>query len=119
MFSVFDGDFSFLDEYNVYDGFVITGSVFDAHSEGVPCILRLCDALKFLHSKKKRLLGICFGHQILARALGGKTGRAPISVGWEIGLKSLKIDTNAVHDLYGLKDFDSDIYVFEAHCDQV
>ncbi|KMZ66885.1 Glutamine amidotransferase class-I family protein, expressed [Zostera marina] len=119
VFSVLDGDFSFLDDHSVYDGFVITGSEADAHSEDVPWILRLCDALKFLHSQKKRLLGICFGHQILARALGGTTGRAPVSVGWEIGLKSIKIDTNAVADLYGLKDFKSDILVFEIHRDQV
>ncbi|KMZ66892.1 Glutamine amidotransferase class-I family protein, expressed [Zostera marina] len=118
VFSVLDDDFSFLDDHSMYDGFVITGSESDAHSEDVPWILRLCDALKFLHSQKKRLLGICFGHQILARALGGSTGRSPVSVGWEIGIKSLKIDTNAVADLYGLKDFESDIHVFESHRDQ-
>jgi GMP synthase-like glutamine amidotransferase len=33
-------------------------------------------------------LGICFGHQIICRALGGEVGRNPN--GWEIGPTTLK-----------------------------
>ncbi|KAH9617307.1 hypothetical protein KSS87_021728, partial [Heliosperma pusillum] len=46
-----------------YDGFVITGSCSDAHSNE----LWICKLLSLLHKLdflKKKVLGICFGHQI-------------------------------------------------------
>lgn len=66
IFSVIDGDFSFLEpgEDDYYDGYVITGSAADAHATNVDWINRLCDALVLLHRQRKRLLGICFGHQV-------------------------------------------------------
>ena len=33
------------------------------------------------------MLGVCFGHQILANALGGRTGRAPD--GWDAGVREV------------------------------
>ena len=38
-----------------------------------------------LNAKNKKLIGICFGHQLIAEALGGHAGKA--SCGWEIGVK--------------------------------
>ena len=38
-----------------------------------------------LNAKNKKLIGICFGHQLIAEALGGYAGKAPC--GWEIGVK--------------------------------
>ncbi|KAG9450178.1 hypothetical protein H6P81_010143 [Aristolochia fimbriata] len=121
IFSVIDGDFSFLEKggdhlLRSYNGFVITGSSADAHAEDVPWILRLCELLRFLHLNQKKLLGICFGHQILARALGGETGRA--AVGWELGAKSLHIDTETVSKLYGVQ-ISSPLNAIESHRDQV
>ena len=37
------------------------------------------------------LTGICFGHQILARALGGKTGKNERN-GWEVKPKKSSFD---------------------------
>ncbi|GLJ08957.1 hypothetical protein SUGI_0099250 [Cryptomeria japonica] len=71
---------------------------------------------KCLYDKNKKLLGICFGHQVLCRALGGKTGRA--SVGWELGLKDITLNTDLVWKLYGLK-IPSVLKVIESHQDQV
>ncbi|XP_068637404.1 gamma-glutamyl peptidase 3-like [Aristolochia californica] len=121
IFSVIDGDFSFQEKgddhlIQSYSGFVITGSSADAHAEDVPWILRLCELLRSLYHNKKKLLGICFGHQILARALGGETGRA--AVGWELGVKSLQIDTEAVSKLYGVQ-LASPLNAIESHRDQV
>ncbi|KAH7865913.1 hypothetical protein Vadar_013054 [Vaccinium darrowii] len=46
-----------------YHGFVITGSCSDEHGNDV-WICKLLNFLKKLDSMKKKLLGICFGHQL-------------------------------------------------------
>lgn len=53
---------------------------------------------------------------VLCRALGGKTGRA--SVGWELGLKDITLNTDLVWKLYGLK-IPPVVKVIESHQDQV
>lgn len=46
-----------------YDGFVISGSCSDAHGDD-PWISDLVEFLKALDSAKKKVLGVCFGHQV-------------------------------------------------------
>lgn len=48
-----------------YDGFVVTGSCSDAHGDDA-WILDLLAFLKKLVSMKKKVLGICFGHQVIS-----------------------------------------------------
>ena len=45
------------------DGFVISGSCSDAHGDE-PWILALVDLIRRAHAAGKRILGICFGHQV-------------------------------------------------------
>uniref|UniRef100_A0A2P2KBY1 Uncharacterized protein LOC101215620 isoform X3 n=1 Tax=Rhizophora mucronata TaxID=61149 RepID=A0A2P2KBY1_RHIMU len=56
------GEFPDEAEIHGYDGFVITGSCNDAHSDD-PWILKLVELLKTLDKMDKRILGFCFGHQ--------------------------------------------------------
>lgn len=51
------------DEIDRFDGFVVTGSCSDAHGNDA-WILDLVDLLKNLVEKRKKVLGICFGHQV-------------------------------------------------------
>lgn len=65
-----------------YDGWLMTGSVASVH-DGEPWMLRLAALLRDRHARRVPLAGLCFGHQMLAHALGGRVGPSP--GGWRIG----------------------------------
>lgn len=72
-----------------FDGVLITGSKHNSFDDE-PWILRLVDFVKeVLAQKTVRLVGICFGHQITARALGAKIGRSP--KGWELSVTQVNL----------------------------
>jgi len=76
------------DEKNNYHGFIGTGSRFSVYDD-VPWILRFKDYIKELYHNKIKFIGICFGHQIIAEALGGKCSQS--AKGWGIGVKTAEI----------------------------
>ncbi|KAL8928642.1 MAG: hypothetical protein Q9172_000857 [Xanthocarpia lactea] len=63
---------------------LITGSMYDAHGDHA-WILKLVDFIQTLWQKRPdiRFSGVCFGHQILCRALGAKVDSTPNSK-WEL-----------------------------------
>lgn len=68
------------------DLFVITGSATDPFAD-TDWVVRLRDWVRSVQPVESvghfvRLFGICFGHQIIAHALGGSAARA---VDWEVG----------------------------------
>ena len=70
------------------DAYVITGSangVYDAD----PWIAELIQFIQASYAAGKRLVGICFGHQILAHALGGHAEKS--EKGWGLGLKTFDV----------------------------
>jgi GMP synthase (glutamine-hydrolysing) len=58
------------------DAFVITGSS-SSVTERAPWMLRTEALIREIASARRPLLGICFGHQIVAQALGGLVTRNP------------------------------------------
>ncbi|EAQ44858.1 glutamine amidotransferase, class I [Roseobacter sp. MED193] len=79
-FAVVDGQFP--RDADAADGWIITGSrhgVYEPHDWIPP----LEDLIRTIHAKKQPLAGICFGHQIIAQALGGKV--AKFEGGWAVG----------------------------------
>ncbi|KAK1145986.1 hypothetical protein N8T08_003634 [Aspergillus melleus] len=66
------------------DALLLTGSKHNSYDSD-PWILRLVEYTKFaLQDNRIKILGICFGHQIIGRALGVKVGRS--DAGWEIAV---------------------------------
>ncbi|CAK9141672.1 unnamed protein product [Ilex paraguariensis] len=108
------GEFPADDVVEDYDGFVISGSCSDAHGNDV-WICKLLNLIKKLDSLKKKVLGICFGHQILGRAMGGKIGRA-IS-GWDIGVRTVHLSSSS--KLFTSLKMPALLPVIECHRDEV
>lgn len=114
LYRVVAGDFPGDGEIAGYDGFVISGSCSDAHGNDV-WICKLLNFLKKLDSMKKKVLGICFGHQVLCRALGGKTGRA--NSGWDIGVRIVQLSPSS--NLFASLKMPKFLSVIECHQDEV
>ncbi|EKM77590.1 hypothetical protein AGABI1DRAFT_130281 [Agaricus bisporus var. burnettii JB137-S8] len=83
-YNVFQEKYPRHDQLPKYDAVMITGSPADAGSN-VPWITRLVDFVRHVvdYHPQTRVYGICLGHQIVSRALGGRVERNEI--GWEIG----------------------------------
>ncbi|KAK6135469.1 hypothetical protein DH2020_030794 [Rehmannia glutinosa] len=113
VFRVARGEFPADDEIDEYDGFVITGSCNDAHGNDL-WICKLLALLKRLDAMKKKVLGVCFGHQILGRALGGKIGRA--RAGWDIGITKVHLHPSQIFTSLKMPDV---LSVIECHRDEV
>ncbi|MFC5384692.1 type 1 glutamine amidotransferase [Aquamicrobium segne] len=107
---VIDGEL--LPEPRDLDAIAITGSVFGVHDR-TPWIDRLCTFVADAFNAKKKMVGICFGHQLMAHVLGGTVGRSP--GGWGIGLHRYEL-TGGEH-LF--PDGISSIAVPVSHQDQV
>jgi GMP synthase-like glutamine amidotransferase len=65
------------------DAYLITGSRYSVY-EDLDWIGRLQEYVVRLNERSKKLVGICFGHQMVARALGGEVGKHP--GGWGVGV---------------------------------
>lgn len=51
-------------------GFLIPGSKSSAYDQD-DWILTLARVIRQLHEQRRQLVGVCFGHQLIAHALGG------------------------------------------------
>jgi len=66
-----------------YDLMVSLGSEFAAYNDSIPFIQRETELIRAAASSDVPILGVCFGGQLMARALGGKSFKAERSeIGW-------------------------------------
>lgn len=84
-FDATQGELPALDECQ---GYIITGSVFNAYDDE-SWIHELIDWIVHCEAIRKPLVGICFGHQVIARALGGKVMKS--EKGWGLGSYQVNI----------------------------
>ncbi|PYH47172.1 Aldedh-domain-containing protein [Aspergillus saccharolyticus JOP 1030-1] len=81
-----------------FDVVLLTGSKHDSYKDE-PWILTLVRFVQDCYTvHNKPLIGICFGHQIIARALGARVG--PSVSGWEVAVEPCYL-TSAGRQLFG------------------
>ncbi|QFU77587.1 GMP synthase [Halioglobus maricola] len=94
------------------DAYLMTGSKSSVY-EDKAWIARSMDLIREINARKKKLVGICFGHQLVAQALGGKTEKS--SKGWGQGLHTHSFSTAP-----GWHDGENpDFHILVSHQDQV
>lgn len=71
------------------DGYISTGSRYSVYDD-VAWIHDLSAFVRELYAKEQKFVGICFGHQMIAHALGGEVKKT--DRGWGIGVKSVEIE---------------------------
>ncbi|MEM8560935.1 MAG: GMP synthase [Pseudomonadota bacterium] len=94
------------------DAYLMTGSKSSVY-EDKPWIAKLAEFVRELDRRRKKLIGICFGHQMVAQALGGETQKSP--KGWGVGLHTYQFDEAPGWHDQGKMDFD----ILVSHQDQV
>ncbi|TXH70196.1 MAG: type 1 glutamine amidotransferase [Thiothrix sp.] len=67
---------------------LVTGSRHGVY-ENLPWMLQLQDFIRAVWQAQVPMIGICFGHQIIATALGGRVEKS--SKGWGVGLQAYKV----------------------------
>ncbi len=110
VYNVMNGQYP--DKAEVFDAYLVTGSKADSFGDD-PWIQTLKVYLLDLYERGEKLLGVCFGHQLLALVLGGQAERAP--QGWGVGVHRYTLDAHAP----GMDETVSELTLLISHQDQV
>ncbi len=112
-FDTFDCQQSqFPDDINKYDFYLTTGSRASVY-ENLEWIHQLINFIQELDRQKKKLIGICFGHQLMAMACGGKVEKS--KNGWGIGVAENRV---IAHPAW-MKEKPGEIKILTSHQDQI
>ena len=95
------------------DGWAVTGSRHGVY-ENLPWMQTLQEFIRKIVDLKRPLLGICFGHQIIATAMGGRVEKS--DKGWGVGLYDYQI-TDAAPEW--MRDHGDEFTLNAFHQDQV
>ncbi|MGJ8622589.1 MAG: type 1 glutamine amidotransferase [Yoonia sp.] len=113
-------DMEFPDAISDCDGWIITGSKHGAYEDHA-FIPPLETLIRDVYAADIPLVGVCFGHQIIAQALGGKV--AKFGSGWAVGRTEYEwggttLALNAWHqDQVIERPADATVYASNAFCE--
>jgi len=81
-------DNEFPQDINECDAYITSGSQYGANDK-LAWIEKLIKFIQDLYQANKCFIGICFGHQLIAKALGGKVEKS--DKGWGVGIHSSQL----------------------------
>lgn len=99
-------------DINACDAYLITGSKASAYEDS-PWIKQLEAYIQQLAERRKKLIGICFGHQLIAQALGGRVEKS--SKGWGVGVMA----SDVINRQPWMQPFQKQFSLLVSHQDQV
>lgn len=94
------------------DVYLITGSRHSVYDE-LPWIEVLVDFLRTALQAQKKVVGICFGHQLMAHYFGGRVG--PADAGWAVGVHASEV----VRREAWMREHAHEVALLSSHKDQV
>ena len=105
-------DNAYPEQIDECDAYLITGSKYSAYDND-GWIRKLETYIVSLHEQRKKLIGICFGHQLIAQALGGKVSKS--EKGWGVG----NITKQIIHTPDWMQTEKQQFTMIYSHQDQV
>jgi len=116
-FDVFDVQHdSYPNNINTYDFYITTGSKAGVYDD-LPWIQTFVEFIRLLDTNKKKLIGICFGHQIIAKALYCKVEKS--KKGWGIGIAVNQVVSTPGWMQNNVLQKNSSLNILVSHQDQV
>ena len=97
------------------DAFILTGSKYSVYNKS-PWIEELKKHVKKLIHENNYILGICFGHQVLADCLGAEVIKNKL--GWELGSYKINLSEKGLQSKL-FNGFSKQEIVYESHQDTV
>lgn len=86
VFEITKGEYP--DSSGAFDAFIVSGSKKGVYDPD-PWIANLSEFIKNCNLERRKLIGICFGHQLIAHTLGGHASQS--EKGWGLGLREFDI----------------------------
>ncbi|MAV92992.1 MAG: hypothetical protein CMG01_02365 [Candidatus Marinimicrobia bacterium] len=97
------------------DAYILTGSKYSIYDD-IDWIYKLKNFTKKLIENQRYVLGICFGHQVLAHCLGAKVKKNKL--GWELGSYKINLTEKGLKNKL-FEGFSYQEIVYESHQDTV
>ena len=100
----------------VRDAWLLTGSRHGVYDD-LPWIAPLKDFIRAVAAQRRPMVGVRFGHQIIAEAMGGRVQKAEI--GWRVGLETYETRFNGAACSVAMPAFHQDQVIVQPPGSQV
>jgi len=110
VFDVQHGEYP--DDPDAYDFYITTGSKASAY-EDKDWIRQLIEFVRLLEARQRKLVGLCFGHQLIALARHGRVEKS--ARGWGVGVARNRVVTHP----HWLREPEDELNMIVSHRDQI